>query len=121
MFAAILRASSLVTPTGFILEINVASFCPPLSTTTKQAGPFSFANCSVALRSSSGSVRCIKHNHPDHRDKSEGHKRGPRHELLPVVRLWTEPPNLSVTTVTTLSQDQCFVPNAPLSSPAAVS
>ena len=84
MFAAILRASSLVTPTGFILEINVASFCPPLSTTTKQAGPFSFANCSVALRSSSGSVRCIKHNYPDHRDKSEGHKRGPRHELLPI-------------------------------------
>jgi hypothetical protein len=33
---------------------------------------------------SSGSVRCIKHNNPDHRDKSEAHKRGQRHELLPV-------------------------------------
>jgi hypothetical protein len=52
----------------------------------------SFANCSAALRSSSGSVRCIKHNNPDHRDKSEGHKRGQRHELLPVAGLWTEPP-----------------------------
>jgi hypothetical protein len=57
---------------------------------------------------SSGSVRCVKHNYPDQRDKSEGHKRGQRHELLPVVGLWTEPPNLSVTVVTSLSQDQCF-------------
>jgi hypothetical protein len=66
---------------------------------------------------SSGSVRCIKHNNPDHRDKSEAHKRGQRHELLPVIGLWTEPPNLSVTVVTSLSQDQCFATTPP-SSPA---
>jgi hypothetical protein len=41
---------------------------------------------------SSGSVRCVKHNNPDQRDKSEGHKRGQRHELLPVVGLWTSHP-----------------------------
>ena len=46
-------------------------------------GRVSYANCSVALRSSSGSVRCIKHNYPDHHDKSEGQKRGQRHKLLP--------------------------------------
>ena len=73
-----------------------------------KAGPLYFANCSVALRSSSGSVHCTKHNYPDDRDKSEGHKRGPRHELLPVVGLWTKPPNLSVTTVTAPFRDQCF-------------
>src|SRR6516225_11744501 len=31
-----------------------------------------------------GSVRCIKHHYPDHRDKSERQKRGQRHKLLPV-------------------------------------
>jgi hypothetical protein len=46
-----------------------------------------FANCSVALRSSSGSVRCIKHNYSDDRDKSERQKRGQRHKLLSVVGL----------------------------------
>ena len=54
----------------------------------------------VALRSSSGSVRYIKHNYPDQRDKSERQKRGQRHKLLPAVGLWTEarsrsPPSLS--------------------------
>jgi len=34
-------------------------------------------------RSSSGSVRYIKHNYPDQRDKSERHKRGQGHSLLP--------------------------------------
>ena len=34
-------------------------------------------------RSSSGSVRYIKHNYPDQRDKSERHKRGQGHHLLP--------------------------------------
>jgi hypothetical protein len=58
------------------------------------------AYCSVSLRSNSGSVHCIKHNYPDHRDKSERKKRGQRHRLLPVVGLWTEarsrsPPSLS--------------------------
>src|SRR5262252_8872561 len=49
-------------------------------------GRHSFANCSVALRSSSGSVRCIKHNYPDHRDKSERQKRVDNGiSLLPVV------------------------------------
>ena len=43
----------------------------------------------IALRSSSGSVRCIKHDYPDHHDKSERQKRGQRHELLPAVGLWT--------------------------------
>ena len=47
-----------------------------------------------------GSVRCIKHNYPDHRDKSERQKRRQRHRLLPIVGLWTEarpssPPSLS--------------------------
>jgi len=46
-------------------------------------GRFSFANCSAALRSSSGSVRCIKHNYPDHHDKSERQKRGQRHKFAP--------------------------------------
>ena len=45
----------------------------------------------IALRSSSGSVRCIKHNYPDQRDKSERYESGQRHKLLlPVVGLWTE-------------------------------
>jgi hypothetical protein len=77
----------------------------------------SLANVRPVLRSSSGSVRCIKHDNPDHRDKSERQKRGQRHELLPIVGLWTEPPNLSVTVVTSVSQDQCFALTAP-SSPA---
>jgi hypothetical protein len=34
-------------------------------------------------RSSSGSVRYIKHNYPDQRDKSERHKGGQGHSLLP--------------------------------------
>ena len=34
-------------------------------------------------RSSSGSVRYIKHNYPDQRDKSERHKRGQGNSLLP--------------------------------------
>ena len=34
-------------------------------------------------RSSSGSVRYIKHNYPDQRDKSERHKRRQGHSLLP--------------------------------------
>jgi len=56
----------------------------PALRTCLQEWPLSFANCSVALRSSSGSVRCIKHHYPDHRDKSERQKRGQRHKLLPV-------------------------------------
>jgi hypothetical protein len=61
------------------------------------------------------SVRCIKHNYPDHHDKSERHKRGQRYELLPVIGLWAEPPNLSVTAITAFSQDQCFALAAPWS------
>src|SRR5215469_1713474 len=80
----------------------------PRTLTTRHRRLLYFANSSVALRSSSGSVHCTKHNYPDHRDKSERHKRGPRHELLPVVGLWTKPPNLSVTTVTAPFRDQCF-------------
>jgi hypothetical protein len=34
-------------------------------------------------RSSSSSVRYIKHNYPDQRDKSERHKRRQGHSLLP--------------------------------------
>ena len=30
-------------------------------------------------RSNAASIRCNKHSHPDQRDKSERHKRGPRH------------------------------------------
>ena len=33
--------------------------------------------------SNAGSVRCKKHSYPDQRDKSERHKRGPRHKLPP--------------------------------------
>jgi len=63
--------------------------------------------------SSSGSVRCIKHNYPDHRDKSEGHKRGQRHELLPIGDYAVPSPNISVTLITAPSQDQCFALTAP--------
>ena len=34
-------------------------------------------------RSNADSVRCKKHSYPDQRDKSERHKRGPRHKLPP--------------------------------------
>ena len=88
-----------------------------IAQTHRMQGHYSFANCSVALRSSSGSVRCIKHNYPDHHDKSERQKRGQRHELLPVFELWTEPPILFVTAITSLSQDQCFAFVAASSSP----
>ena len=95
-----------VRPFVFVSDQNQGRYSA--ATTTKRAGPFSSANCSVALRSSSGSVRCIKHNYPDHRDKSKGHNRGQRHEPLPVVGLWSASPNLSVTTVTAPAHDKRF-------------
>ena len=36
-----------------------------------------------------GSVRCIKHNYPDHRDQSERQKRGQRPKLLPGVGIYS--------------------------------
>src|SRR6516165_8986627 len=79
----------------------------PRTLTTRHRRLLYFANSSVALRSSSGSVHCTKHNYPDHRDKSEWHKRGQRHFCSP-QGLWTASPNISVTTVTAPSRDQCF-------------
>jgi hypothetical protein len=54
-------------------------------------GRFSFANCSVALGSSSGSVHCIKYSYPDQCDESERHKRGQRHRLYRSQVLFSAP------------------------------